>query len=240
MALDKRYYRQVVEITVDLGQRVGVGEICERIMELVKSPDPTPHTGPCIAELVVIKGDLNYRKLTGNLKWPSFQSFETAIGLMAYLTGKMGPIPISIRTLAPRTCKADVVVGLPKGQGVYSELPTSSLDGRCASVLKIDNQGCQSSAGQSISSNYIVKEHRQPGRGTRLPLIRHPPTSARPITSVTAVLCAGAAFVAIPIHKIVILLRERWSNCASFPSIKIKFLPDGFTKEIVTNRIKQH
>ena len=30
MALDKRNYRQVVETTVDLGQKVGVGEIVER------------------------------------------------------------------------------------------------------------------------------------------------------------------------------------------------------------------
>ncbi|KAI9753640.1 MAG: plasma membrane calcium [Chaenotheca gracillima] len=36
MALDKRNYRQVVETTVDLGQKVGVGEIVERIVSNLK------------------------------------------------------------------------------------------------------------------------------------------------------------------------------------------------------------
>jgi splicing factor 3B subunit 1 len=36
MALDKRNYRQVVETTVDLGQKVGVGEILERIVNNLK------------------------------------------------------------------------------------------------------------------------------------------------------------------------------------------------------------
>lgn len=36
MALDKRNYRQVVETTVDLGQKVGVGEIVERIVNYLK------------------------------------------------------------------------------------------------------------------------------------------------------------------------------------------------------------
>ncbi|KAL3424805.1 splicing factor 3B subunit 1 [Phlyctema vagabunda] len=36
MALDKRNYRQVVETTVDMGQKVGVGEIVERIVNNLK------------------------------------------------------------------------------------------------------------------------------------------------------------------------------------------------------------
>lgn len=36
MALDKRNYRQVVETTVDLGQKVGVGEIVERVVNNLK------------------------------------------------------------------------------------------------------------------------------------------------------------------------------------------------------------
>lgn len=36
MAMDKRNYRQVVETTVDLGQKVGVGEIVERIVNNLK------------------------------------------------------------------------------------------------------------------------------------------------------------------------------------------------------------
>ena len=36
MAMDKRNYRQVVETTVDLGQKVGVGEIVERVVNNLK------------------------------------------------------------------------------------------------------------------------------------------------------------------------------------------------------------
>ncbi|KAF7326870.1 DUF89 domain-containing protein [Mycena venus] len=76
--------------------------------------------------LVIFKGDLNYRKLTGDVQWPAWTSLSTAFGPLA------GSFPI----LSLRTNKADVVVGVERE--VAEKLDASGskwrVDGRYALI----------------------------------------------------------------------------------------------------------
>lgn len=60
------------------------------------------------ASLVVVKGDLNHRRLLSDLVWPRTTPFRTGIQALATSSG--------LRILTLRTCKADAVVGLPAGR----------------------------------------------------------------------------------------------------------------------------
>ena len=56
---------------------------------------------------MILKGDLNYRKLTGDLAWARTTPFATAVQDLA-----SSQVPL----VTLRTVKADVCVGLPEGK----------------------------------------------------------------------------------------------------------------------------
>jgi len=67
--------------------------------------DPQLYGALAQANMLIFKGDLNYRKLVGDINWETTASFKTAL---------QGFLPSNILSL--RTLKADVVVGLSEGQ----------------------------------------------------------------------------------------------------------------------------
>jgi uncharacterized protein with ATP-grasp and redox domains len=71
-------------------------------------------------DLVILKGDVNYRRLVGDVHWPPITPFER---VTAYF-----PAPL----VALRTMKAELVVGLDEGEAerLWADDPTWMVNGR--------------------------------------------------------------------------------------------------------------
>ena len=89
------------------------------------------------AKLLILKGDLNYRKLVGDLQWPLSERFETAL---------RGFHPTSLVVL--RTCKADVQLELDEktAKQVAKLDPQWMINGKWAVVQAV----LQPSADQAL------------------------------------------------------------------------------------------
>ncbi|BGP19757.1 hypothetical protein JCM10213_003603 [Rhodosporidiobolus nylandii] len=85
------------------------------------------------SDLVIFKGDLNYRKLVSDAWWPTTTPFEEALGPLR------GHFPL----LSLRTCKADTVCGLAPGveERVEKEDAKWRVNGKYAVVSFVPREG---------------------------------------------------------------------------------------------------
>ncbi|KAJ7147366.1 DUF89 domain-containing protein [Mycena filopes] len=130
--VDEGVFKLSVPATTPLG---GGGAADSELAEFWTSPAPywdlqvqAPKLWETLksSNLVIFKGDLNYRKLTGDVKWPAWTLLSTALGPLA------GSFPL----LSLRTNKADVIVGVERSVAERLDSGGSKwrVDGRYALI----------------------------------------------------------------------------------------------------------
>jgi predicted aconitase with swiveling domain len=89
------------------------------------------------SELVIFKGDANFRRLLGDLHWSSTTPFGEIIGVRPLgISRDKRPVPI----LALRVCKSETACGLREGQEevLFEEDPNWMVDGKWGMALLAD------------------------------------------------------------------------------------------------------
>lgn len=94
--------------------------------QLIPEKDPKLLKELQKSDLVILKGDLNYRKLVADGKWDPTTPFDIALG----------PMAAQLNLLSLRTNKADPIVGLPEGtaERLDKEHADWRVDGKYAVV----------------------------------------------------------------------------------------------------------
>lgn len=124
------HFKLSVPVTTKLGERTGLSG--QDFWTEGTGYDQLPQVAPGLLDelkksgLVLFKGDLNYRKLTGDLRWPATAPFAESLGELAG----------HFNLLSLRTCKADVVVGLTEGveEKVKAEDENWRINGKYAVI----------------------------------------------------------------------------------------------------------